>query len=690
MAEYKKVIKVDADVDNANKKLKGTKDELTNIDNTTKDTNNSVSGLSESLDNMTGGAISGLKGFLSQAKTTFVGSINLVSNYIKGLILATSSTLGFSKATRVASIAAKGLAVALAATGITLIVAALVGLVEWMKNSREGAQLLETVMNALGAVVGQVASAFSKLLKGDILGAASDIRDIGKAIKESADATNALFEAEDKLFKLRSKNIVQNQKLKNNQEELRKTIEDTTLSDERRIDAIEKLNKVNSKLLTNRQEELKLEREILQANIDNENNEDARREMNLELQQILADELALKGELERVDEEAERKRREIEMARTAEEQRAFEQKKSQLQAEKDLRNELLNETEKARIANIDNEKERIEAEFQLTIEGIRKKYGEGTELEMQLTKSKNQKILDIEREAINKLNDLDKTEKDKKLDSLEESLQREMDLINQAGLSPEAEAERKLAAERRYTEGLAEIERNKQERIKEIINEYLPEDEIGLTEQEKFEKKREERLKQLETELEDLDKSEKQKADIIAKYNKETEKGSKEAAEQDKENVRIAQEAKVRFYAEGMVQIAEALGKGSEAAKAFAAAETLYSTYQGIAKAVGSAPFPANVPAIAFAAATGFNALKSIFKTKSDGSNAQGAASGGASTATSAPTRAPRFDTVGDSQRVRDAQNERGREPVKAYVVSKDITTQQELDRNRNNNSKFL
>jgi hypothetical protein len=104
--------------------------------------------------------------------------------------------------------------------------------------------------------------------------------------------------------------------------------------------------------------------------------------------------------------------------------------------------------------------------------------------------------------------------------------------------------------------------------------------------------------------------------------------------------------------------------------------------------------FPAAIPAVAAAAATGFATVKSIISTKLPtvkGATGGGGASGGTKSAQAVAPQAvaPSFNVVGDSgsNQITDAINTQGSKPARAYVVSKDITTQQELDRNTQGNS---
>ena len=144
----------------------------------------------------------------------------------------------------------------------------------------------------------------------------------------------------------------------------------------------------------------------------------------------------------------------------------------------------------------------------------------------------------------------------------------------------------------------------------------------------------------------------------------------------------------------------ETAGEGTKVAKIAAIAQATISGIQGTVNAFQTAAanpittfFPA-YPFIQGGLAAGFSALQ-IGKIASSGSGGASApsAGGGASRATAAAQApqavAPSFNIVGDSgsNQITDAINTQGNRPTRAYVVSKDITSQQALDRNTQDNS---
>jgi hypothetical protein len=271
--------------------------------------------------------------------------------------------------------------------------------------------------------------------------------------------------------------------------------------------------------------------------------------------------------------------------------------------------------------------------------------------------------------------------------------------VNEASLEREllelqnrrTEAESKLSFEKRRA-AAEEIEGElaRLERLKEIA---VDEREFELTRlQEKINNTNAETQARIDAEIEfaqvkfELDQKLKASSDKITEYNKKK-------AETDKEIDKKVNESKVQMAQQSLGQIGSLLSESAEAQKAVGIATALIDTYKGITAGVALG-FPAAIPAVTAAAATGFATVKSIISTKLPtvkGATGGGGASGGTKSAQAVAPQAvaPSFNVVGDSgsNQITDAINTQGSKPARAYVVSKDITTQQELDRNTQGNS---
>jgi hypothetical protein len=119
-------------------------------------TDTAVGGLTNQLDKMSGGAITGFRNFTAGIKTGVTGL--------------------------------KSFKVALAATGIGLLVVAIASLVSYFQSTKEGAEKLRVIMSTLGAVVDVIrdrVSKMGKILFEAISNPQETIKNLGKLIKEN-------------------------------------------------------------------------------------------------------------------------------------------------------------------------------------------------------------------------------------------------------------------------------------------------------------------------------------------------------------------------------------------------------------------------------------------------------------------------------------------------------------------------
>jgi uncharacterized protein YukE len=157
----------------------------------------------------------------------------------------------------------------------------------------------------------------------------------------------------------------------------------------------------------------------------------------------------------------------------------------------------------------------------------------------------------------------------------------------------------------------------------------------------------------------------------------------KKADEEEKID-KLSTEAKINLASNALGDLASVLGEESKAGKAAAIAQTTIETYKGATAAYASlAGVPIVGPglgaiAAAAALAAGFKNIQAIQQ--------QGPSVGGAPSAPSATPRgaqAPSFNIVGAAPENQLAQaiGENNQKPVKAFVVSSEVSNQQALDR---------
>ncbi len=214
---------------------------------------------------------------------------------------------------------------------------------------------------------------------------------------------------------------------------------------------------------------------------------------------------------------------------------------------------------------------------------------------------------------------------------------------------------------------------------------------------------RDKRIDETFGELERLDLVEGQKTDIVLKgveardsiYKQVADK-QKARTDKEKADALALEQAKIQFANQSLSAIANLVnsfaGESEKAQKrafnitkginiAQAVINTAGAISAAINPAVGGLGIPAGLPGAVLAAATGAAQIATIAKTEFQGG-------GGAdvqSPTDSVEAQAPSFNVVGDSGINQLASLKS--EPVKAFVVSGEVTTSQALDRNRVENA---
>ena len=180
---------------------------------------------------------------------------------------------------------------------------------------------------------------------------------------------------------------------------------------------------------------------------------------------------------------------------------------------------------------------------------------------------------------------------------------------------------------------------------------------------------------------------EKAKTNALGKFNKEQAKVEVKFAD-------MSAKEKGKIATDGLNNLASILGEETAAGKAAAIASATISTFQSAQSSYASlAPIPIIGPALGFAAAgaavvSGFAQIKAITATKlpSLAGKSAPSVSGGSPSAPSMGTapQPPAFNVVGSSEtnQLAGAIGAQENKPVQAFVVSSDVSTAQELDRN--------
>ena len=226
----------------------------------------------------------------------------------------------------------------------------------------------------------------------------------------------------------------------------------------------------------------------------------------------------------------------------------------------------------------------------------------------------------------------------------------------------------------------------KLKKIQEIQKAYKQkqEDADAETELQKIALEQERKL----AELDRLKATEEQKAEVIAFYQNKIQDVKDKNAKQDEELGKLRTQQALGDARNTFNQIAQLAGKDSKVGKAMALASATISGVQGVMNAYTTAqksPITAAFPAYptiqaslaGLVAAKNIAAIKSINPSGGGGGSIPTQSSGGGSTP-------PSFNVVGQSgeTQLADAIGSQTQRPARAYVVSNDVTTAQELDRN--------
>lgn len=167
------------------------------------------------------------------------------------------------------------------------------------------------------------------------------------------------------------------------------------------------------------------------------------------------------------------------------------------------------------------------------------------------------------------------------------------------------------------------------------------------------------------------------------------------AIEQANLRMEIA-EIESRQRRESIMAVADAFGAASEiigqetaVGKGLAIAQAIMNTYLGVTEALrqkSTLPSPFDVAAkvanVATVIATGMKAVKQITSVKVGARGGGGGGSAPSMGGSSATVQQPQFNVAGNAGVNQIASTLANQPPIKAYVVGKEVSTQQSLDRN--------
>ncbi len=162
--------------------------------------------------------------------------------------------------------------------------------------------------------------------------------------------------------------------------------------------------------------------------------------------------------------------------------------------------------------------------------------------------------------------------------------------------------------------------------------------------------------------------------------------GRLKIAEAEAEGRRVA----IQSIGESFAATSDLIGQETAAGKGLAVAQALINTYLGVTevlrqKSTLPSPFDVitKVANVATILATGMKAVKNITSVRVPARGGGGSGGNSMPASFQAAGNLPQFNLVGNTGVNQIASAIAGQQPVKAYVVAKEVTTAQELDRNR-------
>jgi hypothetical protein len=250
----------------------------------------------------------------------------------------------------------------------------------------------------------------------------------------------------------------------------------------------------------------------------------------------------------------------------------------------------------------------------------------------------------------------------------------------QAEASKEAAAKRKAENDKRLADEKqlsADLLKNQQDRRK-----LLQQDNLISQKQLAKDKKEEDEKAKTEKEKEDNDRIAAQMKVVSTTTNFALQgiQKQQEAANASVKIDKLTAEQKIALAqqsAAALTAVSDVIGKETAAGKALAVSAALINTYLGITAGV-KLGFPAAIPAVAIAAATGFSAVKNIIATKVPGAASGGGGNMSAPSVSAAAPIAPPQPQAATTNLSSQTINAIGNQAIRSYVVESDVTGNQQ------------
>jgi hypothetical protein len=245
---------------------------------------------------------------------------------------------------------------------------------------------------------------------------------------------------------------------------------------------------------------------------------------------------------------------------------------------------------------------------------------------------------------------------------------------DQAAETESARLEKQLADEKKLTEDLfAEYEKRRGIAVKAKI---LTQKELeALDEQERL-KKKEADDKAINEQLAFLGKIKNFTLENIQQLQQANADNKEAEARIDK----LSADQKIALAVQtgdALLAVSDILGRETAAGKALAVSAALINTYQGITAGV-KLGFPAAIPAVALAAATGFSAVRNILAVKVPGAGSGSTGSLSSPNLNTAAPIAPNQPQAATTNISAQSINALGNQAIRTYVIESDVTSNQQ------------
>lgn len=206
--------------------------------------------------------------------------------YTQAMGIMTTIQGGYNTVVGKSTGAMKLFKIALASTGIGLIVIALGSLVTYLTSTQEGIdkvnRVLKPMQEIFGTLIGQVqelGGAFFKLLSGDFKGFISDVKEIGNTIAddlgEAVERGKDLARIQENLNKSEAEYIKQQGELRREFEEQKRLSDDTTKSTAERQAAAQRAIEIQDEIRKGTEDRLRQEAELLRLKQQSNDTSDA-------------------------------------------------------------------------------------------------------------------------------------------------------------------------------------------------------------------------------------------------------------------------------------------------------------------------------------------------------------------------------------------------------------------------------